>query len=305
VRSLSQIVLGRISAYDAILHTLTLIRYLGVVVGRPQNLLRLSVRITADQQVLQVYSTMLPKHRRSKDERNPHVADLLINAVEQPEAFSRILENWLVRDQAWRAARGRFFNSSSKGRYDHDRLIAAANVFDILPSSAVPPKTEISEQLEAAKNACRDIFKALPDSPERSSVLGELGRVGKSRLKQKIRYRAQPLVDAMDTQLPELLLVTDEAVNCRNYYVHGGKRRFDYECNFEMVTFFTDTLEFVFVASDLIEAGWDVMAWARRGSMMTHPVGTYRIAYREHLQRIPVIWQHSLHVCNNGRIPAA
>jgi hypothetical protein len=23
------------------------------------------------------------------------------------------------------------------------------------------------------------------------------------------------------------------------------------------------------------------------------------------LQRIPVIWQHSLHVCNNGRIPAA
>jgi len=23
------------------------------------------------------------------------------------------------------------------------------------------------------------------------------------------------------------------------------------------------------------------------------------------LQRIPVIWQHSLHVCNNGRIPVA
>ena len=25
----------------------------------------------------------------------------------------------------------------------------------------------------------------------------------------------------------------------------------------------------------------------------------------DELQRIPVIWQHSLHVCNNGRIPAA
>jgi hypothetical protein len=102
-----------------------------------------------------------------------------------------MLEHWLIRDQDWRAARGRFFKSSSKGRaYGHDRLIAAANVFDILPSSAVPPKTEISEELEAAKNRCRDIFKGLPDSPERSSVLGELGRVGKSRLKQKIRYRA-------------------------------------------------------------------------------------------------------------------
>lgn len=25
----------------------------------------------------------------------------------------------------------------------------------------------------------------------------------------------------------------------------------------------------------------------------------------EMLQRIPIIWQHSLHVCNNWRIPAA
>jgi ApeA N-terminal domain 1 len=54
---------------DAILHTLTLIRYLGVLVGRPQNLLRLSVRIKADQPVLQVYSTMLPKHGRLEEDR--------------------------------------------------------------------------------------------------------------------------------------------------------------------------------------------------------------------------------------------
>ena len=46
------------------------------------------------------------------------------------------------------------------------------------------------------------------------------------------------------------------------------------------MTFFTNTLEFVFAASDLIEAGWDFSAWATRGTTMSHPFGRYRVSYR-------------------------
>jgi hypothetical protein len=43
-----------------------------------------------------------------------------------------------------------------------------------------------------------------------------------------------------------IVMVCDEAVNCRNHYMHGGDAPFDYGNNFDTVTFFTDTLEIRF-----------------------------------------------------------
>jgi hypothetical protein len=74
------------------------------------------------------------------------------------------------------------------------------------------------------------------------------------------------LADVAAEHFPEITMVTDEAVNCRNYYVHGGEPRLDYNREFGAVIFFTDTLEFVFAASDLIEAGWDFQAWIKTGT---------------------------------------
>jgi hypothetical protein len=82
-------------------------------------------------------------------------------------------------------------------------------------------------------------------------------------------------------------LVTDEAVNCRNHYVHGSKSRHDYDSNFsDLVPFFVDTLEFVFATSDLIEAGWDAKAWSENPTSMTHRFGSYRVNYCEQLTRL-------------------
>jgi hypothetical protein len=81
-------------------------------------------------------------------------------------------------------------------------------------------------------------------------------------------------------------VVTNEAVNCRNYYVHGSKPSFDYNRNFEAVIFFTDTLEFMFATSDLIEAGWDVKAWRKTGTTMSHPFGRYLATYAAQLQML-------------------
>jgi hypothetical protein len=278
---------------ESILHTSTLLRYLGMLAGRPQNLIGLDLQVESGQQnpaILQVYWSMPPKREPSKERERPHASDVLLDAVGQPEEFSRVLANWLDREQSWRDARLRFSNSfAEQNDYSIDRLIGAANMFDILPSGAVPSDVPLSKELVAAKEEARKAFLDLPPSAERDSVRGLLGRIGKSNLKQKIRHRAEKIVDAVGEQFPELLNVTNEAVNCRNYYVHGSERRFDYSGNFDTVTFFIDTLEFVFAASDLIEAGWDVKAWSNAPTMMSHPFARFRVSYATRLQELKAL----------------
>jgi len=271
-------------------HTLTLLRYMEVLVGRPQNLLRLDLRVKSDDNhpsLLKVYWSIPPKRSLSNGEQRPYHWDVLVNAVYNPDTFARILSNWLTRHETWHDARLRFSNSfAQQQQYSIERLIGSANMFDILPRSAVPPDVVLSEDLKSAKETCSKIFRELPKSPERESVLSALGRIGKSALKNKIRYRGKFLVDVVGERFPDLFTVTDEAVNCRNHYVHGSERSFEYNSEFDVVVFFTDTLEFVFAASDLIEAGWDVRAWSKVPTSMSHPFGRYRVDYAENLRKL-------------------
>ena len=275
---------------QSILHASTLLRYFGMLAGRPQNLLGFDLEVESGQQSLaplQVYWSMPPSRDPSNEAKEPHPSDVMVDAIRQPQEFSRVLANWLEREETWRDARLRFASSfDEQNRYTIDRLIGSANMFDILPPAAVPADVVLSDELGAARDAARKAFLDLPKSPERDSVLGALGRLGKSALKHKIRHRAQKLVVAVGERFPELVRVTDEAVNCRNYYVHGSERRIDYNGNFDAVTFFIDTLEFVFAASDLIEAGWDVKAWSNVATTMSHPFARFRLTYAKRLQEL-------------------
>jgi hypothetical protein len=279
---------GAVTFEVAIRRTLILVRYFEILIGRPQNVLRTYIDVESNEELpisLQVYWSMPPKRGESFDSDKPEPGDVLLDAISQPELFSHVLANWLERQETWRDARMRFSISfRHQDSYGVDRLIGSANMFDILPGSAVPPEIEISEELRQAKNECRWIFTRLPDSPERASILSALGRIGKSALKQKIRHRGQIVVHKVGGAFPDLFMVTDEAVNCRNHYVHGSEPTFDYENNFNAVTFLTDTLEFVFAASDLIEAGWDIKTWSRSPKGMSHPFGRYLITYGERLR---------------------
>lgn len=274
-------------------HTSTLVRYLGLLAGRPQNILALHLLVNSGQQsplILRVHWSMPPKRESSEEGREPQPSDVLLDAVRQPDDFSRVLANWLDREPSWRDARFRFSNSfANQNRYTIDRLIGSANMFDVLPSTAVPSVVPMSKEVDAAKEEARKAFLALPLSPERDSVLNELGRIGKSTSKQKIRYRASKIVSLLGHRFPEILMVTDEAVNCRNYHIHGGKPRFDYNGHFDTVTFFTDALEFVFATSDLIEAGWDAETWSNVPTKVSHPFARFRVSYFERLQRLKAL----------------
>ena len=154
-------------------------------------------------------------------------------------------------------------------------------MFDILPDEAVSDKVELSADLKSAHDKCRQIFKKLPVSPERDSVLNALGRIGKSTLKKKVRHRAQFLIDKVGDRIPDFITITDEAVDCRNYYVHGSppSSRIDYNQYPGPLHFLTNTLEFVFAASDLVEAGWDIKKWCESQSRTSHPFGHYLYTY--------------------------
>lgn len=275
---------------DVINRTYRVLHFFGLLVGRPQNLVELWILKKVDQKRtadLRVYWSHYPKYERIKGGWNPHHFDVLINPIRDPEIFSYILTKWLDREwpvqaKNWYSARVRFFKNFEKQEYyDIDRLIGAANMFDILPDEAVSGKVEISEDLKSAHDKCRQIFKRLPESPDRHSVLSALGRIGKSTLKKKVRHRAQFLNDKVGDRIPDFFLVTDEAVNCRNYYVHGSspRSRIDYNQYPGPLRFLTNTLEFVFAASDLVEAGWDIKRWIESQSRTSHPFGHYLYTY--------------------------
>jgi hypothetical protein len=113
-----------------------------------------------------------------------------------------------------------------------------------------------------------------------------LGRIDKATLKRKVRNRAKLITDIVGDQFPELDMVVDQAVDCRNYYVHGLDAKIDYSKNFDQVQFLTDTLEFVFAASDLVQSGWDITAWTKQRSKFSHPFGRYYVNYARHLSEL-------------------
>ena len=281
----------------SIRHMTTIGRFLEILVGRAQKYIAIGLSAASGKHPsvpLNVYWNMQPKLKRRRGASKPHPSDVLLEAVRQPDDFCRVLASWLDRDESWRAARARFSTCFAKQNSSNiDRLIAAANMFDILPACAVPSDIPLSKELDEARLASRKAFRALPPSPERDSVLGALGRVGKANLKHRVRYRAANILKETADRFPELTTVIDEAVNCRNFYVHGTDASFDYEAHFDAVTFFTDTLEFVFAASDLVEAGWDVKTWSNLGTTMSHRFARYRINYALQLQALKALLAQS------------
>ena len=170
---------------DAIDCTLTLLRFLELVVGRPQNVLTLQVRVVSEEDtpcILDVYWSMPPR-RKGNDVPRPHPADVLINGGMQRDEFARVLCNWLSRDDVWRDARERFSGCFHHQEvYGIDRLFGAANMFDILPKSAIPRKVVLSKELASTKARC------------------------KKTLNNQIRFRSKLLTDAVgERRFPDSL----------------------------------------------------------------------------------------------------
>lgn len=284
---------------EAIRRILRVLRFLELIIGRLQNLPTVFLQIgdSNKSERLKVHWSHRPEREGESGERgrSPQPADMLLMPIEDPEEFCRVMQFWLTNDEERQDARGRFHTSFAMQRtYTVERLVASANMFDILPKSAAPQDIVIPAELSQAKTECQKVFKRLPESYERNSVLGALGRIGKASLKHKTRHRGQIIMDAFGGRPADLPFVLDAAVDCRNHYVHGTPSRIDYSKNSDVMVFLTNTLEFVFGASELVEAGWNIQRFASRGSTLTHPFGSYLVSYKSNLESLKTLLKPQL-----------
>ncbi|NHK26879.1 hypothetical protein FF098_003025 [Parvularcula flava] len=264
-----------------------------LILGREQNLEKLYIDVSPPKKledqddnysILDVKISLQKEVLREKDERSPHPTDILIQACEYPDTYETVLKNWIMRQEERRRAREDIILSFNKKIYTKDRTVSAANMFDHLPDQDVPKKKRLSREVSNIRSRFKEELKQLEESPERSSLLNALGRLGAPSLKDRICHRANIVTTAQPKRFKDLDVVCRHAADYRNYLVHNSKTKFEYEQHFFIQAFLTDTLEFVFCASELIECGWNFDEWLSNGSSLSHRFATYVYNYESGLE---------------------
>ena len=270
-----------------------LLNFFQVIIGRAQNLLSIKIieTDTAYPESSSIHFSMRPNYPRESDGWKPSSQDILIDAASKSREFSNVLREWLNRDKGWRAARTRFaVGWNSQKTYNVDRIVRAANMFDLLPYEELQKNSHLDQHLKEAVEASIFALKRLPHSKKRNEILGYLGRVNVSSLKEKVRSRALVVSDRIAGAVPNIESIVDAAVDLRNIYVHGppsgsGGRKKLHHLEISM-SFLTDTLEFVFCASDLIECGWNIESWNSKPKALSHPFSEYLYSYSENAKKL-------------------
>ncbi|MGH8259452.1 MAG: HEPN domain-containing protein [Steroidobacteraceae bacterium] len=258
--------------------------FLSMAAGRAQGIHHIHVSIDAGSENSLPPLVVHPSHRwRASDEPEQHAlhpADLPLDPVRRREEFDSVLANWIARHEGWRVARVLSLECLRKAnRYGSERLVTAANMFDNLPAEAVPTATALPPDLSATRDACREMFHQLPQSVDRDRALSDLSRLGAPSLRKKVAHRAALVESRLGTRFPELQRVVSVAVRCRNFFVHASSDGLDYPKVAPLLSFLTDALEFVFAASDLIEAGWDPEPWTSEAHGWGHRFARFRHRY--------------------------
>jgi hypothetical protein len=257
-----------------------------LILGCKQEITEYKLHSPSEKEYPEIFDIYQCRESVLKDkEKSPHPAQRLIHVESNQDEFKRVVCNWLIRQGDWQDAKWQFLGSFAENTYSTDRLIKVANMFDIIPDSAYGEKTVLAIEVENAKHECRNIFKVLPDSIERSSILGVLGRLGTKTLKHKIKIRTDIIKSKTSHDFPNIELVITQSVDCRNHFVHGGNKKFDYYANFDMICFFISTLEFIYGVSELLESGWDFDNW-KSNSPMNHPFCLYLESYQFNINKL-------------------
>jgi hypothetical protein len=192
--------------------------------------------------------------------------DHLVSGGLHKQEFETILAKWMKAKRNHRSARRRIAECIRYGNhYTADRLVGAANAFDLLPDETVGQPSLPAGAKEALRRLKHEAG-ALPP-PYREQVLANLGRIKGANLRQKITARFKALPPALRRHFPEIELVIDHAVRTRNYFVHGTAPKLPVGRTYELMFFFTDTLEFIFVAAELYACGWRYARWLKEANM--------------------------------------
>jgi hypothetical protein len=222
--------------------------------------------------------------------------DALVNGGLQEDEFSRILVAWMNSAPERSAARRRFIDGFRDGRrFNTDRLIGAANAFDLLPATdfvrqgALPAEVEtVLRGLESQVKAAAKGRAVIDEYKER--LLNNLGLVRGLNLRNKVIQRWATVPDCIASSLPAMGEAIAHSIRARNFFVHGSKVNISTENIFSLAPFFTDTLEFVFGTSELCRCGWDAERWAKQGYSLSH-YKAYISNFSEYMKRVTAALQ--------------
>lgn len=280
------------SFHTALQPTFPIIQLFGLLGGAAQALVSMEFDVKSsegneDLRPFDVYLSLPTRNSVGDTTRTVHPIDVPVRFHDHPEEFRRVVTNWFSTHPKRREARTSGANCIlHSGAYSAERLVTAANLFDLLPKEGKPKTSEISDDLRAARDEAKCTFLALPQSGERDGVLGALGRIGEPSLRDIILHRADLITAELSQELPEMDQVVRQAVLARNRYVHGSKGGFDYDKHPALRIFLIDSLEFIFLASELIDTGWDIKRWASETGCATHPLSRYLLGYSERLRAL-------------------
>ncbi|RMT82067.1 hypothetical protein ALP41_01797 [Pseudomonas savastanoi pv. nerii] len=259
------------TAYDCVM---TFARFFSIMAGRTQALSAVKLRKIGlpENSLLDIYSSFKTPVSGAPIQ---HFRDIPISPIHRPDEFTKVLNNWLATEPDWGVGRIQYLTGLAKSRsYDTDRLVAAANAFDILPASATVADSLVSEEFESARGKCLEILAGLPKTEDRASAIGVLKRWGRANLRSKVLHRAT----IVKAQMPQISEYIDDilvmAIKTRNYFVHGSDD-FNYIKYQRFLPVFTDALEFVFSVSDLIECGWNSVEWLKQKPSSHHNYGAF------------------------------
>ncbi|MGP9812015.1 hypothetical protein ACTZWT_10930 [Rhodopseudomonas sp. NSM] len=206
-------------------------------------------------------------HRESEEVKSVMPTDVLVNGGLHEEEFKTVLTQWMDAEQPRGAARQRFIDGFRRNfRYRTERLIGAANAFDLLPASdftkagALPDEVELL--LEKFETQVRTASKTSANVQEyRERILNNLSLVRSLNLRSKVLQRWATVPSCISSLVPEMPEAIAHSIRARNFFVHGSPTPMATESVYELSSFFTDTLEFVFGVSELCSCGWNAERW--------------------------------------------
>jgi hypothetical protein len=208
-------------------------------------------------------------HREPEKVQSVMPTDALVNGGLHEDEFSTVLTQWMDSAELRRTARQRFIEGfRCNYRYRIERLIGAANAFDLLPASdfikqgSLPD--EVEELLKTFERQVKTASKmSEPVNDYRERMLNNLALVRGLNLRNKVLQRWATVPASIASRLPAMPEAIAHSIRARNFFVHGSPLPMATEAVYALSSFFTDTLEFVFGISELCECGWDTERWAK------------------------------------------
>ena len=180
--------------------------------------------------------------------------------------FNEIIKNWF-KDCERSKVRYNFYNNFFEVQYNEARMISSASVFDILYGTRGKKTLDkvIEEKLAVTTKFVKEEFDK--SEPIREELIRQIKSVKRIALRDRIEKRIA-LIDSQDDEIANVCKkirdVLKYALSARNVFVHGTPSDIiTTEDAYEYQRLFTNIFEFVYITSELVEAGWDMNRFAQ------------------------------------------